>query len=57
MGYRAVIEWLALNDDHDPVTPEDVASLVTTTLAADIFRKDPLEVARDILALRAKEAA
>jgi hypothetical protein len=55
MTYPEAVAWLAMNDDHDPKTVEDVAGLVTTALVADIFRKSPAAVAKAILWIRTQE--
>lgn len=54
LGYRRAVEWLALNDDHGPRTVEQVASLVTTMLVADIYHRTPRDVAEDVLRTRAR---
>lgn len=53
LGYLEAVMWLAENDDHDPNTVEDVASLVTTALVADIYGRTPETVAQAVLKVRA----
>jgi hypothetical protein len=52
-SYRAAIEWLAFNDEPTLKDAEEIGSLVTTSLVADMFDLDHKVVAVDILRCRA----
>ena len=54
-SYRAAVHWLAMNDDRDPETTEQIASLVTTCLVADLFGVTPERVADDVFEARIEE--
>lgn len=54
-AYKDAIFWLAMNDDHDPETPADVARLTTTILVADLFGRLAITVGRDVLKIRNKQ--
>ena len=53
-GYRAAVEWIALNDDED--LSEDHGWLITVCLVADLFGKTPDDVGAAVKRYRAKEA-
>lgn len=54
-GYRATVEWIALNDEPCLDEPFEIADLISVQLAAFIFGKDPLDVAAAIVRLRQAE--
>ena len=51
-SYRYGVQWLALNDEASETDVPIVASFVTTALLADLFGKEPEDVARDVLRYR-----
>lgn len=51
-SYRHGVSWIALNDDPDDLDVESVAGYISTSLVADLFDKDPLDVARDVVRYR-----
>lgn len=56
-SYRAAVSWIAENDDagsNDALDPEVVAGYVTTILVADVWDKEPEEVAAAIVKYRKK---
>jgi hypothetical protein len=56
-SYRAAVAWIAENDDagsDDALNPEVVAGYVTTILVADVWDKEPEEVAAAIVKYRKK---
>jgi hypothetical protein len=53
-SYREGVAWIALNDEPDDLDAESAAEYISTTLLADLFRKDPDEVGRDIVRYRIK---
>lgn len=55
-SYRYGVEWLALNDETAERDAETIAGFVTTALLADLFGKDPLRVAGDVLRYRARRS-
>lgn len=56
-SYPRAVEWLALNDEGLETDEEVVATLVTTLLVADLWAKEPIDVARDVLKSRRNLAA
>ena len=53
--YQFAITWIATNDnDGNGDTFEDVAGYISTALVADTFDVQTDEVARDVMAVRAK---
>jgi hypothetical protein len=55
-GYKFGVAWIATNDNagsrDDTAT---VASYISTLLLADLFDKDPMTVAADIVKFREKQ--
>lgn len=51
-SYRQGVEWIALNDEPNDLDPENIAGYISTLLLADLFHKDPLDVARAIVRKR-----
>jgi len=54
-GYKFGVRWIANNDDpgsHDAQNVEVVASYISMLLLADLFHKQPAEVAKDIVRWR-----
>ena len=54
-SYREGVAWIALNDDvgaADARNPEVVQSYISTLLLADLFGKEPEDVAKDIVKYR-----
>lgn len=59
-GYRFAVEWVALNDgagDDDARSVDAVAGLVSVLLVADLYEKEPAEVARAVVRVRKREGA
>lgn len=56
-SYRHAVELIALNDgagDGEAFDVDHVASLVSTCLMADLFDKQPEDVAKDVVRYREK---
>lgn len=51
-SYRKGVEWIAGNDEPEDLDPESVAGYISTTLLADLFGKDPLDVGRAVVRKR-----
>lgn len=51
-GYRFGVRWIAENDDADTLDVEAVAGYISTLLLADLFHKQPADVAKDIVRWR-----
>lgn len=52
-GLKFAIEWIALNDSAgDGLTEEEISGLISVVLIADLFDKDPREIARKIVKFR-----
>lgn len=50
--YRDAIEWIALNDDTSERDVGAISTNMTTSLVADIFGKERMQVARAVLRVR-----
>jgi hypothetical protein len=48
-SYRAGIRWIAENDEPDSLDIEEISGYISTLLLADLFGKDPYDVARAIV--------
>lgn len=56
-GYRFAVQWIADNDSPaDRVEAEVVQGYISVALVSDIYGKDQAEVARDVVAIRARAA-
>ena len=56
-GIKFAVDWIALNDaagDPDALEAEVVAGYISTLLVADIFNKDPEDVALRVVRRRRK---
>jgi hypothetical protein len=53
-GYRFGVEWIGMNDEPLERDPEVIATFISTALLADLYGKEPLEVAKDIERFRIK---
>ena len=53
-SYRTGIAWIAWNDEPSDRDPESVEGYISTTLLADLFGKEPQEVAEAIVRYRVK---
>ncbi len=51
-SYREGVRWIAENDEPDGLNADVVAWNISTLLLADLFEKDPLVVATDIVRFR-----
>jgi hypothetical protein len=52
--YQRAVRWIAFNDDQDCRDVETLSYQITVALIADVFGKDPLDVAQAILYVRAR---
>ena len=51
-SYREAVSWIALNDSAADLlqdTADTIAGYLTVALVADIFGKDRMDVARDVM--------
>lgn len=55
-SYREGVAWIALNDEPSDVDPDSVASYISTMLLADLFGKEPADVAKAIVRKRRQVA-
>ena len=58
-GYRFGVRWIAENDDSgsaDARNEEVVAGYISTLLLADLFHKQPADVAKDIVRWRKRSS-
>jgi hypothetical protein len=53
--YTDAIEWIALNDEPTLDEVEEVAGLISVCLVADVWKKEPREVAAAVVRYRLKE--
>jgi hypothetical protein len=51
-SYRYGVKWIAENDEPLDTDPESVSGFISVLLLADLFARDPEDVARDVLLLR-----
>ncbi len=51
--YRAAVNWIAENDEPTESDAEIVATLISVCLIADLFTRQPSEVAADVVKRRA----
>jgi hypothetical protein len=56
-SYREGVQWIADNDEPTSGDVEQISGQISTLLLADLFEKDPIDVARAILRVRLKEEA
>lgn len=53
-SYREGIDWIALNDEPGTDDPAVVADQISVLLLADLFEKEPEEVAHAVIRHRKK---
>jgi hypothetical protein len=54
--YFNAVAWVALNDDTECMDAEQIQEQISAVLVADLFEKEPAEVAQDIIRLRKAHA-
>jgi hypothetical protein len=54
-SYRKGVAWIAWNDEPEDLDPENVSGYISTSLLADLFGKDPLDVAKDVVRYRKQQ--
>lgn len=54
-SYKFGVEWIAKNDESEETEIEFIKYQISTLLLADLFERDPKEVAKDILKKRLKQ--
>lgn len=54
-SYREGVEWIAVNDEPAETDINVIAELISTVLLADLFGKDPMDVARAVLKVRVEQ--
>jgi hypothetical protein len=58
-SYKAGVRWVAVNDNpadsHESRDVDCISGYISVLLLADLFAKDPLEVAKAVVALRERE--
>jgi hypothetical protein len=57
-SYRHAVRWIASNDssgDEDALEVDEVSSLISVALIAEIFDTDSEKVARDVVRARKRE--
>lgn len=53
-SYERAIEWIAENDETGETDPTVIADLISVVLVADLWGKEPLQVARAVINRRNK---
>lgn len=48
----AAIDWIARNDEPGSINVDEMASLVSVLLVADLWSREPEEIARKVVARR-----
>ena len=55
-GYKFAVEWISFNDEpmvtHLTEKKDEISSLISVVLVADLFEKTPEKVAKDVLKYR-----
>ena len=51
-GYKFAVEWIAVNDEVTLYKTEEIEEQISVQLVADLFEKQPSEVARAVLKKR-----
>lgn len=55
-SYKKAIEFIALNDESKEMNIGNMVDLISVVLVADLFGKDPLKVASDVIKFREKSS-
>jgi hypothetical protein len=53
-SYKKAVSWIAENDEPTESDPVVVSEMISVSLVADLFDKDPLRVAADVISCRRK---
>lgn len=53
--YQRAVEWIAYNDEPNEYDEDEIAGFISTCLVADMFGKDPMQVAQDICAFKERK--
>ncbi len=56
-SYREAIEWIARNDEDGETDVEVMSGLISVLLVADLWRKEPEDVAKAVVRERLREHA
>lgn len=51
-GYWYAVTWIAYNDDGITLDTEQIEGYITTMLVADLYGREPWEVALDVIKIR-----
>lgn len=51
-SYKRAIEWIAVNDETACTDVEELSALVSVVMVADLWERDPVDVAKDVLRSR-----
>lgn len=54
-GYRFGVSWIAMNDEPSCLDFDAISEMISVMLLADLFGKDPLQVAKDIIKFRTRQ--
>ena len=52
--YAEAVAWIANNDETAETEADVIASLISVVLVADLWRKEPEDVAADVLRARSR---
>jgi hypothetical protein len=52
--YMEAVAWIANNDEPGETDAETVSEMISVLLVADLWRKEPEQVADDVLRARSK---
>lgn len=55
VSYEKAIEWIAENDETAEINPEELQSLISVVMVADLWNKLPFKVANDVAKKRLKD--
>ncbi len=54
-GIKFAIEWIAINDETAELDVDVMEAVATVMLVADIYNKEPMEIAKRVVEFRKKE--
>jgi hypothetical protein len=54
--YKEAVRWIAFNDETAELQIDSVAEQISVALVADIWGKERMKVAEDVMALRIDES-
>lgn len=53
--YQRAVSWIAWNDEPEETDDIRVSEMISVACIADVFEKDPMQVAMDVTAYRERQ--